>query len=263
MVHSALIIGCGYIGCALAVAWRKVGIRVTATTTSAERLSDLRRVADDAFIWKNGDLKSLVQNHDCLVVTVAAKGKDNYKETYLDTAKAVCEAAGLKKVIYTSSTSVYGDHHGDWVDEDTPISPLSPQAQILADTEKQYLTLPNACILRLGEIIGPGRELIERLSKQQGNELPGTGQQYTNFSHRDDIVSAIQHAYEKDLHGIYNVCQDLHVSRKDLYDTICDKMGWPRVKWNASLKSAHGGNKRVSSKKIHTTGLNFFLNSSW
>lgn len=270
MSTAALIIGCGYIGSALAQAWTAQGILVTATTTTPERLLELEKIAYKAVLLdvKNEDqLTELLQRHDWIVVTVAAKDSKSYPETYLYTAqalvKAMEQAPNVSSVIYTSSTSVYGEHNGDWVDEETPLTPISPQAEILAQTEEVLATLPNACILRLGEIIGPGRDIAERLEKQVGRILPGTGQNYTNLSHRDDIVKAIMFAAEHGLSGIYNVCNNLHITRKQLYDAICHRMGWPEFTWDPNQRTMHGGNKRVTSDKIHKAGLNEFLKLKW
>jgi nucleoside-diphosphate-sugar epimerase len=270
MSTAALIIGCGYVGGALAQAWTAQGIVVTATTTTPERLSGLEQIAHRAVVLDVIDedqLVELLQNHDWVAVTVAAKDSSRYQETYLYTAQALVKAMerapNVSRVIYTSSTSVYGEYNGEWVDEETPLTPISPQAKTLAQTEEVLATLPNACILRLGEIIGPGRDIVERLQKQVGRTLPGTGLNYTNLSHRDDIVKAIMFATEHGLSGIYNVCNDLHITRKQLYDTICNRMGWAQFIWDPEQKTMHGGNKRVTSDKIHKAGLNEFLKLEW
>ncbi|MDP1836628.1 MAG: SDR family oxidoreductase [Chlamydiales bacterium] len=270
MSTAALVIGCGYIGSALAQAWAAQGVLVTATTTTPGRLTELEQIAHKAVLldFKDEDqLLELLQGHDWIVVSVAAKDSSSYQETYLYTAQALVksmeQAPNVSRVIYTSSTSVYGEHDGDWVDEETPLTPISPQAKILAQTEEVLSTLPNACIMRLGEIIGPGRDIVERLQKQVGRTLPGTGQNFTNLSHRDDIVNAIMFAAEHGLSGIYNACNDLHITRKQLYDAICARMGWPEFTWDPTQKTMHGGNKRVTSDKIHKAGLNEFLKLEW
>ncbi len=265
MVKAALIIGCGYLGTALAQLWTAQGLDVTVTTTRPERLQELQSVAAKAIVLQGNNLsllQELLQDVDCVVLSVAAKSTDAYTTTYLESSKTLVEALqsapNVVSVVYTGSTSVYGDSSGDWVDESTPLQPSTLQAQILANTEDILLsaTSPNraVCILRLGEIVGPGRSIKARVQQNAGKTLAGTGQNYTNLSHRDDIIGAIDFVAKSKLSGIYNLCGDLHIPRKDYYDRICDLEGWPRVNWDPSMRTVHGGNKRVSSDKIHQAG---------
>ncbi len=248
MVAKALIIGCGYIGTALAQLWVSQGINVTGTTTQLSRVEQLNQQGIHGALYTANDvaeLRKLMQGKDTVVITVAAKGKEAYHTTYLDTATTVAAALKdcpkVKSVIYTSSTSVYGDHNGNWVDETTELRPQNEQAQILIQTEQVLLNAkPPACIFRLGEIIGPGRSPKDRL-KNNTRPFAGTGQNYTNFSERDAIVAAIDFAARNGLSGIYNLCSDLHVTRKEYYG--------PSVEWDGTQTTVHGGNKRVSSKK--------------
>ncbi len=252
MVKSALIIGCGYIGTALAQLWISQGIEVTGTTTQPSRLEELSQLGIHATIYADNNvtaLRQLMQGKDTIVITVAAKGRDSYRSTYLDTAKAVTEALpsypGVKSVIYTSSTSVYGDHAGEWVDETSALKPQNAQTEILIQTEQVLLaTKGPVCIFRLGEIIGPGRSPKDRL-KNNSRPFAGTGQNYTNFSELDAIITAIDFAAKNGLSGIYNLCSDLHITRKEYYG--------PSVEWDSSQTTVHGGNKRVSSKKFKTS----------
>lgn len=268
MIQSALIIGCGYVGTSLAQLWTKRGIKVIATTSRHERIPELTSFCSEALVLHSSDLTALAQllkRVDCVAVTVAAKNSNAYQSAYLDTALTLQHALNdndtVRHLVYTSSTSVYGDHQGQHVNELTPLTPSSLQTEILAKTEQVLLSIRashrNVCILRCGEITGPNREVPRRLQQRLSAPLPGNGMSITNIVHRDDVARAIAFSADHSLSGIYNLCNDLHVTRKHLYDLVCDAMKWPRPLWNPDAQSLHGGNRIVDNQKICQAGFAF------
>jgi nucleoside-diphosphate-sugar epimerase len=266
---NVTIIGCGYVGKAVAQLWKAAGHCVSVTTRNSERVTELKAIADHVILLQSDDLpeilsKKLVDQH-VVLLCVAADNASQYESTYLHTAQALVKAAvdvsALKQIIYTSSTSVYGEHHGEWVDENTQLFPSNANTKILIETEQtlQFCQTEERrmCIFRLGEIVGPDREISDRLRRMSGHPLPGTGENYTNLSQLDDITGAIDFAVNQQLNGVYNLCGNLHISRKELYHLLCEKHGLPHVTWNASAASVHGGNKRVSSEKLKNAGFAF------
>ena len=262
------IIGCGYVGSALAYHLKEMGHYVTVTTRSPEKVSALQPISDAVCILEGNDLgrmKDLLQHQDAIVISVAADSQKTYRAAYQETAdiiaQAVPSAPHLKQIVYTGSTSVYGDHQGHEVDEMTPPTTLHDTSQILLETERILLGLSNAerhvCLFRLGEIYGPNREIKDRLRQMNGRSLPGDGSSVTNLSHLDEIVRGIVFALETSLDGVYNLCNDVHISRKALYARICQEEGLDDVKWDPSRESIHSGNKLVSSAKIKSKGFQF------
>ncbi|HAB98292.1 MAG TPA: NAD(P)-dependent oxidoreductase [Parachlamydiales bacterium] len=262
------IIGCGYVGMEAAALWSQLGHHVTATTRHPERLADLSKVAQKTLILKGDDeegLASLIAANDVLVVTIAADSADQYENAYLHTSQQI-RALALemdlpRRLIYTSSTSVYGDHRGLWVDETASLINPSEQAKILIQSEKTYLSLSechwHVCILRLAEIYGPGREISKRIKHMEGHKLPGCGDQYTNMVRKEDVAAAMDHILRYRLEGIYNVVDDEHPTRKELYDQAAQYHHLPSLDWDPALTSIHGGNKRVSNHKIKSEGFVF------
>jgi nucleoside-diphosphate-sugar epimerase len=268
MHKSIAIIGCGYIGMDVAALWSQRGHHVTATTRSPERLPELSRVAQKGIVIKGEDeegLIPLVAGNDILLVSIAADSLEQYESAYLQTAKMfrhlALEMEMPRQLIYLGSTSVYGDHEGLWVDEQSPLKAKSDAAKILMETEKTYLSLDElgwtVCVLRLAEIYGPGRELSKRIKQLEGHVLPGNGEQYTNMIHKEDCVSAIDYAMRHHLEGIFNLADDDHPTRKSLYDSVCHQFDLPSVRWDPHLTGLHTGNKRVSTHKIAAEGFVF------
>lgn len=255
------IIGCGYVGKALAKHWTSSkNYTITVTTRSQEKAKELSHIADNVHILaeiNEENLFAVLQNQDIVVITIAADNAGAYEKTYLNTAKVLAKVLSkphsVKLVIYTSSTSVYGEHGGAWVDEMTTPVPHNSQTQILLETETTLLSLKSpstkVSLFRLGEIYGPNREISERLRRLNGKALPGTGENYTNLIHVDHIVRIIDQAVQLQLQGIFNLCEDLHLPRMTFYQRICQKENLPQPAWDNKI-SPHGGNKKVSNAKI-------------
>jgi len=252
------IVGCGYVGTATAKHLRgKSDCTVTATTTTAARVVELEGVAQRVAVLKGNDkdaIASVLQEQDALT----------YRESYVDTATTLVsvlqQIPTVKQVIYTGTYSVYGDRQGELVNEESPIAPANPNGEILAETERVLLAAssPNlhVCILRLGGIYGPGRELVKIFGGWAGSTRPGRGEDATNWVHRDDIVGGLTFALENRLQGIYNLVGDVSLSSRELLDRIFETHNLPQVSWDGS-PSVRPYNARVSNLKIKAAGYQF------
>jgi nucleoside-diphosphate-sugar epimerase len=267
MKHIA-IIGCGYVGLCVASLLTKKGHSVTATTRNPNRLEELSQVAQKSLLLKGNheeEFIPLIAHQEVLIVTIAADSPEFYESAYLHTAQMMrhlaLEMNLPRHLIYTSSTSVYGEYNGQWVDENYELLAKGEQARILIETEKTYLSLQelgwHVCILRLAEIYGPGRELSKRVENLEGHSLPGNGEGFTNMIHRTDCGSAIDYAIKHHLEGVFNLADDDHPTRKELYEQIAQKFDLPPVEWDPSRAGMHSTNKRISNHKIKSEGFVF------
>lgn len=84
--------------------------------------------------------------------------------------------------------------------------------------------------------------------------LPGRGDRVINWSHRDDIVGAIEFARLNELQGIYNLVDDSQLTIKEQLERICSRYGLPSVHWEQSRFSLPGKSVRVSNHKLKATG---------
>lgn len=270
VVKKVAIIGCGYVGTAVACHWQKQGYFVTVTTTREERVAELEEVADQVVIMQGNDAQavhSLVQNQDICLLSVAPISTrqvevEVYRETYIPTVKnlvaALMETPTFKQLIYLSSCSVYGNKNGEWVDETSGVDTDNEYNQVLYEAEQILLNSApedlSVCILRLGGIYGPGRELIKRLSRLAGKTLPGSGESFACWIHLDDIVTAVDFAYQNRLKGIYNLVNNLRWTSRELCDYVCDNQGLERVIWDATKPSFRALNARINNQKIKAAG---------
>lgn len=260
------IIGCGYVGKAIARYWQQeLGFVVTTTTTTPDKVAALSAIAQRVEVVRGDDLKgiqSVVQEQDVVLLSVGAKSAEVYEETYLGTAQtlvaALKQAPSIRQLIYTGSYAVYGDRNGATVDESSPVAPANPNGEILAQTEQVLLSASSpelkVCIFRLGGIYGAGRELVKIWGRVAGTTRPGTGEDITNWIHLDDIVAAIEFARKNQLQGIYNLVDDAHLTSRELLDKVFTQHNLPPVVWDESQKSTRPYNARVSNQKIKDAG---------
>lgn len=262
------IIGCGYVGRAVAARWRQQGLTVTVTTTTPERVSELNAIADRAVILHGDDeagMRSLLADQQAVLLSVGAPSADAYEATYLQTAKtllaALADNSQVQQIIYTGSYAVYGDQQGNWVDESTPVQPANRNGEILAQTEQVLLEATTSqrqvCILRLGGICGPDREVVKIFRRAAGTTRSGNGKDFSNWIHLDDIVGAIDFARTHHLQGIYNLVHDVPLTTGELLDRVFTKHNLPAVTWDESQQSNRPYNARVSNQKLKQAGYSF------
>jgi len=266
--HNIAVIGCGYIGSEIAHIWKNRGLHVTGTTRHSSKLDELAKVCQKGVLVKGNaeeEFAALIAANDTLLISVGADTPEDYDSAYRQIAQLfrhlALETDLPRRLIYTSSGSVYGDHHGRFVDEESDLLAQSEHAKILIETERLYHSLSelgwHVCILRLAEIYGPGRELSKRVKHHQNHPLPGTGEQFTNMIHKADVAVAIDYALRHHLEGVYNLADDDHPTRHALYSQVAAQHHLKPVQWDPHLTSMHSGNKRISNHKIKSEGFVF------
>lgn len=261
------IIGCGYVGLTLAKALSSQGHFVTATIRTPQRIQHIDPFCQKVLCLKGSDkdgLEKIVQENDLLIITLAAKNLEEYESAYLETAENIKNIAlynEKKSLIYTSSTSVYGDHGGEWVDEEATLLAKSPNAKILIETEKAYLALQesgwNVTIFRLSEIYGPGRDLKQKAHAVEGKIFPGDGNHFSNMIHLKDIEGAVLYAISHNLKGIYNLSDDEHPRKNLWYHELAKCYSFNGAVFDPSIKKTRSTNKKVSNHKIKSAGYSF------
>ncbi len=266
-----LLIGTGYVGMALLSSWKNPSDRFLATTTTESKLEEIgsKKVVESPALIKinnNTDLKPVLDRCDALIITVAPKDGAGYRETYMETALCLSRALkGRNKplfLLYTSSTSVYGNHESELVDETSNRVPLSERSEILSEVEDIYLSCSSqkieVCILRLGGIYGPLRTLEQRARKMSQKKMDGSGQEPTNHIHIEDITNAIEFCVMNNFSGIYNLVNDDHPDRKTLYNAVCKQIDICPPEWKSTFSSCRSTNAVVSNEKIKKAGY-FFI----
>jgi nucleoside-diphosphate-sugar epimerase len=226
-----LIVGAGFVGERVGKAAKENGFQVQVASRTHEKMEHYLSWADDVFVWNY----KLPSNIDAVLLSVAPREGANYRDTYLKNAQAVKEAP---YIVYTSSTSVYGDYQGQTVNELTPPLPQNENQRVLLETEGVF-DPRRTCIFRLGEITGKTTKLPA--------VYPGTGENYCNFSPIDLIVDQTLKALENKITGLFNLVSKDHPTRKEYILNLAHKLSLPPPIFNPNLSSSHTGNKLVTT----------------
>jgi Nucleoside-diphosphate-sugar epimerases len=150
----------------------------------------------------------------------------NYRQVLIDAAP------NLQWVGYLSTTGVYGDHGGDWVDEDTPLTPATKRgiARVVAETEWQEIAQDlglNLSIFRLAGIYGPGRGPFAKVRNGTARRIVKKDQIFSRI-HVEDIAQVLEASINRpDSPGIYNVCDDLPVPPQEVIGYAAELLGLP------------------------------------
>jgi nucleoside-diphosphate-sugar epimerase len=272
MVHKIekkmkiFVMGAGYVGMALIKRLQPHHLIYT-STTDINRVEELKKISEEVILLdknNNDYFQKIVDFCDAIIILVAPKNGVSYEETYLETAnrvkKAIKEAVKERvnpiHLIYTSSTSVYESINEEWAIETKDLCPHSKNAQILLEAEKIYLnSRAHSCIIRLGGIYGPNRELISRARRMSGMVMSSGGYESTNHIHLEDIVSGIEFCLNHHLDGIYNLVNNDHPSRRELYSRLCKEAGIPPPQWQTEESVGMHLGYKVSNEKICSSGF--------
>ena len=262
------IIGCGYVGSAVARMWHEAGDEVIVTTTNPDKKEQLKAIASEVAILTGDDLvglKQVVADRDLILLSVGAKQRtpEAYRQAYLETAQNVVAAIratdSVQQLIYTSSYGILGNKSGVLIDETTLPKPITEGTEIMYQTEQVLLSVPESefktCIFRLSGIYGAGRELIKIFKRRAGTTQAGRGDDYTNWVHLDDIVQAIAFAREHQLQGIYNLNSDQVLTTKEFFQNLFQAHNLSPITWDSSQAATRPYNMILSNQKLKDAGF--------
>ncbi len=264
-----LIAGCGYVGTALG---RELAARGDQVFGLRRRPEDLPReihgVAAD--LCEPGSLDALPHGLQAVVYAASATGfsDEAYRAAYVDGVRNLLDALvrrnqAPRRIVFTSSTAVYGQQEGEWVDEDSVPAPVGFSGRRLLEGEKLLSGGPfPAVVLRLGGIYGPGRtRLVE--SVRSGSAVCREGL-YTNRIHRDDAAGAVAHLLALERPAPLYVGVDQEPAEEcALLGWIAERIGAPpprREAAGAVATRAGGrphGSKRCRSERLRRSGYRF------
>ena len=261
---SVLIAGCGDIGSRLATRlldsdWQVYGLR-----RSIDRLpAGVIGVAGDLFgaqcpaQWPTGQI-------DYLVYSAAATDHDEagYQAAYVDGLKHTLnwlEQNGQrpKRLLFVSSSSVFGQKDGEWVDETSPAQASNYSGRIMLDAEQVALNSALAAsVVRLTGIYGPGREwMLGQVRK--GYRVAVDPPLYGNRIHADDAAGLLAFLLEADREG--KTLDDIYIGVDNAPVPLAEVVGWLRerlgvTEWAEETSTRRAGSKRCSNARAKALG---------
>jgi nucleoside-diphosphate-sugar epimerase len=261
MSERILIAGCGDLG-------ERVARLLLARGDEVYALRRHPPNHDDGIRWLSADLTrpetlAVLPQRITRLVFLPGPGMrhpDLYRAVFLDGLRNVLEALGaasLQRLLFVSSSAVYGEHGDEWVDEDTPPAPLGFNGQILREAEVALSSYPvDSIVLRLAGLYGPGRmQLIERLRAGQVS-APRQPAHWANRIHVEDAAAAIVHLLAlRDHQGMYVGTDDTPLPLDVLYDELAAWAGAPPVPAGPALAGV--GSKRLSNARLRASGFCF------
>jgi len=190
-----LIAGAGDLGLAVAARLARQGTAVMTLNRSGRGVPDAVAVVAD--LGQPDTLRTLPLIRT-VILTVAppTPNDDGYRLAYVDGPRNLLDALGssVTRVIVVSTTGVYGENRGGWVDETTPTEPLRSTAGLVRVGEDAISQRQPTTIVRASGIYGPGRtRLIDQVRSGEARIAPNRAPQWTNRIHRDDLADAVVH----------------------------------------------------------------------
>ena len=209
MDKTLLSFGHGYSARALAALLIPQGWRVIGTTRSTEKADEIAATGVEPLIWPGSDVMPVLSQATHVLVSAGPSAEGDPVLNALHDAIAA-KASALDWLGYLSTTGVYGDHNGDWVDEDTPLSPTTKRGQMRKSAEEAWRAIPDLPlhIFRLAGIYGPGRGPFEKVRQGTARRIIKQGQVFSR-THVEDIAQVLAASIERPAPGTaYNVCDD-------------------------------------------------------
>lgn len=228
MDKTLLSFGHGFSARALAQRLIPQGWRIIGTTRSAEKMAAISATGVEPLLWPGDDVAPLIAQIPHLLISA---GPNAEGDPVLNALRPqITQAAqSLRWVGYLSTTGVYGDHQGDWVDEETPLAPSTKRGQARVAAEAEWQAIPDLPlhIFRLAGIYGPGRGPFAKVRAGTARRIIKKGQVFSRI-HVEDIAQALALSIAKPQPGaIYNLCDDDPAPPQDVIGHAAKLLGLP------------------------------------
>lgn len=256
MTNRLFIFGLGYSGSEVARQANAAGWRVAGTVRGGDKAQQLAAEGIETHLFDGSAvLPASAFGGTTHVLCTIAPGSTG-DPVLKNCAPLLREARWLG---YLSTTGVYGDHAGGWVDETTPTNPGQPRSAERQATERMWQAM-GATLFRLPGIYGPGRSAIDQVKAGTARRIDKPGQVFSRI-HVEDIAATVLAAIARPSPGaIYNVADDLAAPTADVIAYACELLAVPvppLVPWaeiaptmSAMARSFYAENRRVRNDRI-------------
>ena len=227
------VLGCGWLGYPLALSLLDKGFVVRGTTTSSSKLDQLKMDGIEPYqiglgeTEIQGPIDEFLNGLDVIVINVPPGLRRDSNASFYRKMMMLHQklnAAGIKKVVFVSSTSVYGNVEGE-VTEDSTVNPATESGRQLVQTESLLMedTELNTTVIRFGGLIGPDRHPVRQLAGRKGLS---NGDDVVNLIHLDDCIHMIYSVINNNWWGkIFNGVFPDHPSKAEYYTAEAVKFG--------------------------------------
>ncbi|GAB6262212.1 NAD-dependent epimerase/dehydratase family protein [Photobacterium sp. 53610] len=229
------ICGCGWLGQPLAKSLSQAGFPVTGTKQSESGIQSLRQAGIDGVVLQlplgTADIASLEDflSADLLIVNVPPGRRNMTAASYIEKITGLSQAAkqaGCKRMIFISTTSVYGDAEGEVTEDTIPVpTTISGQAHFHLEQSLRQMWGQDLIVLRLAGLIGPHRHPVKYLA---GGQAIANGRAPVNLVHLDDVIRAVMAMLKRwPTMTTLHLCAPQHPSRELYYREMARLAGLP------------------------------------
>lgn len=209
------------------------------------------------------DLLDQLSETTHLIISIAPDGNG---DCVLNQPALLAAMKKLEWIGYLSTIGVYGDHQGQWIDENAICRPALPRNQMRLNVETEWIQFAKPrdipiAILRLAGIYGPGRNAFIKLQQGKAHRIIKPGQVF-NRIHSDDIAGVIDQFAKARQSGIFNLSDNEPAPPQDVISYAAHLMGveapeeipFEEAQLSEMARSFYGDNKKISNQKLLKTG---------
>jgi nucleoside-diphosphate-sugar epimerase len=260
---TTLIIGCGYLGERVGALQSRSSEPVYGTVRSAERAAVIAGlgikpiIADVLQPSSLCDLPAAERVFYCVGFDRSAESA--MRSVYVDGLQNVLDrlSRSVSRLVYASSTGVYGQTRGEWVDEDSPTHPVHESGRLCLEAEERVRAWASsragsvaAIILRFAGLYGRDR-VVRRALLERGENIPGDPEKFLNLIHIDDAARAAVAALTfVSAASLYVVCDDRPITRREYYSRVATILGVPEPRFEPVPPEASKAVRDATSKRI-------------
>ncbi len=257
---SVLIVGCGYIGQRVARLLQATGCNVTGSVRSEASRTVLQEAGIDARLLdldRPASGQDAVSGYDAVLYLAPPQAEGDRDQRMQMFLQLLDSGMPPRRMVYLSTSAVYGDCRGAWITESQPVSPATARGHRRLDAEQQVRLWCGAntvqwILLRVPGIYGPGKLPLARLRK--GTPVLSEAESpYTNRIHADDLAAiCVAALFSPHANEIYNVSDGHPSNMTDYFFRVADAAGLPRPPVV----------DRNEAGRVFTRGMLSFLNDS-
>lgn len=256
-----LIAGCGDIGSKVGRHMHLCGHRVYGLKRNTDTIaSPIIPICAD--LSRPLSAETLPDDLDQVIYIVSAAGFNEmaYQNAYINGVKHLVQGLGqtltrLKRFIFVSSTSVFGQNSGEWVDEESVTEPVAFNGQIMLEAEKQVLELPDSMVVRFSGIYGEGRQRM--LNQVRAGKIAARQPViYSNRIHSDDCAGVLQHFSQMhDLkYRLVLASDNRPAALHEIQQWLADQLAVPENQRIYEVPTRRAGSKRISNQRLIEAG---------
>lgn len=255
-----LIFGHGYTANTFVDYIRNIDWEIFGTTRNPQTADFLIKKGVKPLMWSDGSkIKSVINQSDYILHSIPPT--ENGDPVYKRFSKAIISrSTNLSWFGYLSTTSVYGNHDGKWVDENIPVNPSSNRGLLRVKAENHWSGIKDLPlhIFRLAGIYGPKRSPLDKIRSGKAKLISKPGQFFSRI-HVEDIARVLKASIEMPNHGsVYNVCDDMPAAPDKVLDYAAKLINYPdlpkvafeEAELSPMAKSFYSDNKRVKNERI-------------